>query len=75
MQDNFSVTLCCDSARIKSYSTVLPAGIDDFLADYTLQPQSIRDFISCLDEPESQCFSDETKVDLVKLKLPLFVKE
>jgi hypothetical protein len=66
MQENFSEKLCWDSARIKSHLSVLPAGIDDFLADYTLQPRSIRDFISCLDDPGTQSFSDESKVGLEK---------
>ena len=48
-----------ESPRIKA--VVLPAGIDDYLAHYSLQPRSIRDFISCLNEPETDNFVDESK--------------
>jgi hypothetical protein len=40
-----------------------PAGIDDFLVNYTLQPRSICDFMSWVDEPDPECFVDGLDID------------
>ena len=46
---------CAEGKRNLGFVTKDPAGIDDFLVHYKLQPRSIFDFMSTLEEPETHC--------------------
>lgn len=61
IKEAIDASTCEEGPRIKTVITVLPAGIDDYLAHYTLQPRSIRDFISCLNEPDAENSVHESK--------------
>ncbi len=52
VNERIGLNIFSKGATIKSSAS---DGIDDFLAHYTVQSQSIREFMSCLDEPETEC--------------------
>jgi hypothetical protein len=63
--ETIGLNILARGVPIKSSNSSVPAGIDDFLAHYTLQSRSIHDFMSCLDEPETECSVDNSNADRV----------
>ena len=56
MNDTIGLNQLVQAAPRQSLISTAPAGIDDFLAHYTLQSRSISEFMSCLDSPETESF-------------------